>query len=152
MRRKGKQTRHKRVTRIRDLQRWDAILACSSSTSSCIHVFTSIQVYSLLKSHHPHNPHPTPYTMLEARLASAAVLKKLLDGAFPLRRVVWLVLIPISAIKELVTDCNLEANEDGIVRIAQRLFEWILTGIIGIASHGQLSRSSRHRSAGSQRV
>ncbi|KAJ9126920.1 hypothetical protein QFC24_001151 [Naganishia onofrii] len=35
--------------------------------------------------------------MLEARLASAAVLKKLLD-----------------AIKELVTDCNLEANEEGI--------------------------------------
>ncbi|GHJ87508.1 hypothetical protein NliqN6_3910 [Naganishia liquefaciens] len=35
--------------------------------------------------------------MLEARLASATVLKKLLD-----------------AIKELVTDCNLEANEDGI--------------------------------------
>ncbi|KAJ9098751.1 hypothetical protein QFC21_004399 [Naganishia friedmannii] len=37
--------------------------------------------------------------MLEARLASAAVLKKLLDG---------------TAIKELVTDCNLEANEEGI--------------------------------------
>jgi proliferating cell nuclear antigen len=54
--------------------------------------------------------------MLEAKLAEAGILKKLLDGDFHLCSLIekhstWDRLI---AIKELVTDANFECNEEGI--------------------------------------
>lgn len=59
--------------------------------------------------------------MLEAKLAEAAILKRLLDGllsfAFVRRRVgFWGLLTAVLAIKELVADANFECNEEGIVR------------------------------------
>lgn len=56
--------------------------------------------------------------MLEARLAAASVLKRLLDGLWS--RDVFISLIDRvfetrSAIKELVTDANFECSEDGLV-------------------------------------
>jgi proliferating cell nuclear antigen len=59
--------------------------------------------------------------MLEAKLAEAGTLKKLLDGnshkqvkhAF-FAHLTRLFFLPCSAIKELVTDANFECNEEGI--------------------------------------
>ena len=54
--------------------------------------------------------------MLEARLAEAAILKRLLDGKYILlSHSTFLQARLLSAIKELVTDANFECNEEGIV-------------------------------------
>jgi hypothetical protein len=56
--------------------------------------------------------------MLEARLAEAVILKRLLDGIFlPLFCYVFSNDVIPSAIKELVTDANFECNEEGIVSL-----------------------------------
>jgi hypothetical protein len=56
--------------------------------------------------------------MLEARLAEAVILKRLLDGIFlPLFCCVISNDVLLLAIKELVTDANFECNEEGIVSL-----------------------------------
>ena len=57
--------------------------------------------------------------MLEARLAAASVLKRLLDGLSSLDASfspINVVYESCPAIKELVTDANFECNEEGLVR------------------------------------
>jgi hypothetical protein len=57
--------------------------------------------------------------MLEAKLAEAQTLKKLLEGTRLGRTQTRFISFTTPAIKELVSDANFQCGEEGIVRVSR---------------------------------
>ena len=89
--------------------------------------------------------------MLEAKLAEAQTLKKLLEGTRIDPTQTRFISFTTPAIKELVTDANFQCGEEGIVRISRHFTFDARTLIVrydlDLASDGQLSRRARLRRA-----
>lgn len=65
----------------------------------------------------PSSPFTPRANMLEAKLAEAQTLKKLLEGMYFNSSAPRSILFTTTAIKELVTDANFQCGEEGIVRV-----------------------------------
>lgn len=89
--------------------------------------------------------------MLEAKLAEAQTLKKLLEGTRLDHTQTRFVSFKTPAIKELVSDANFQCGEEGIVRVSRHLTSgahmFIMYCGLDLASDGQLPRRARLRRA-----